>query len=122
VSAGVILDIVVVALLCFGGAGGVIISRRLGKLMRVQEELQAALAAFDAAAGKADIALKRLEAGGLAKTAELHAAASKAESLLAELSVMTSAGERIADRIDGAVRDVRRLGAANAAGKPKRAA
>lgn len=121
-SAGVVLDILVVALLCLGGVGGAVISRRLGELMRVQQDLQTALAAFDEAAGKADVALKRLETGGAAKSAELHAATSKAEALLAELSVMNSAGERIADRIDDAVKDIRRLGAANAAAKPKRAA
>ncbi len=121
-SASIVLDIMVVALLCLGGAGGFVISRRLGRLMRVQEELQTALAAFDAAAGKADLALKRLEAGGFAKGAELHAATTRAQALITELSVMNSAGERIADRIEGAVKDVRRLGAVNAAGKPKRAA
>lgn len=113
------LDIVVVALLIAGGVGGVLIGRRLNRLMAAQEELKSALTAFDAATLRADAALKRLEAGGLARGSELNSAARRAEALIAELSVMTSAGERIADRIDDAVKDVRQLGAAR---KPRRAA
>ena len=119
-SAASILDIVVVALLTAGAAGGWHISRRLTKLMTAQADLNAALTAFDAAATRADIALKRLEAGGVSKGADLHSASRRAEALITELSVMTSAGERIADRIEGAVKDVRRLGAG--AGKGERAA
>ncbi len=113
------LDVVVVVLLVAGGAGGWLISKRLNRLMAAQEELKSALTAFDTAAVRADAALKRLEAGGLAKGAELHSASRRAEALITELSVMTSGGERIADRIEGAVRDVRQLGAAR---KSQRAA
>lgn len=113
-----LLDTVVLILLVAGGAGGFIISRRLNRLMAAQTELQAALAQFDTAAARADAALKRLEAGGISKGAEIEAATRRAEALITELSVMTSAGERIADRIEGAVKDVRSLGGA----KPKRAA
>lgn len=113
-----VLDIVVIALLIAGALGGVTISRRLKRLMTAHDELKAALAAFDEAAVRADVALRRLEAGGVAKGAELQSAARRAEALIAELSVMTSAGERIADRIEGAVKDVRQLGA----GKIRRAA
>lgn len=119
-SAASILDLVVVVLLLAGGAGGWLISRRLKKLMSAQDDLKAALAAFDTAAMRADAALKRLEAGGVAKGAEIQSAAKRAEALLTELSVMTSAGERIADRIEGAVKDVRQLGAG--ARKSQRAA
>mgnify|MGYP001563080134 CR=1 FL=1 len=113
------LDIIVVVLLIAGGAGGFAISRRLNRLMAAQDDLKSALTAFDAATLRADAALKRLEAGGLARGTELQSAARRAEALIAELSVMTSAGERIADRIEGAVKDVRQLGAAR---KPRRAA
>lgn len=119
-SATGILDITVIVLLLSGAAVGLHISRRLDKLMKAQVELNAALESFDDAAARADLALKRLEAGGASKGAELHSAARKAEALITELSVMTSAGERIADRIEAAVKDVRRLGAD--ARKDKRAA
>lgn len=121
-SAGVILDLVLVALLIAGAAGGLLINRRLARLTAAQEELKAALVHFDAAAVRADAALKRLEAGSVARGAELQAAARRAETLLTDLSVMSSAGERIADRIEGAVRDVKSLGASQAARKSRRAA
>lgn len=118
-SANVLLDVALVALLILGAAGGWVIHHRLNRLVAAQEELKTALLSFDAAASRADAALKRLESGGLAKGAELHAAARHAEALITELSVMTSAGERIAERIEGAVRDVRTIGDAR---KTKRAA
>lgn len=120
-TAGVALDMVLVALLVLGGAGGFVIHRRLNRLMAVQVELTGALVSFDAAAQRADFALKRLESGGAARGAELKAAADRAQLLLNELSVMNSAGERIADRIEGAVREVRQIGAARRS-SPKRVA
>lgn len=119
-NAASVLDLVVIALLIAGAGGGFVISRRLGRLMAAQEELKSALTAFDHASARADAALKRLEAGGLARSAELQSAAKRAEALITELSVMTSAGERIADRIEAAVRDMRELGGASR--KPRRAA
>lgn len=119
-NTGAFLDVLVVALLVLGGAGGFVINRRLSKLAAAHQELQSALSTFDAAALRAGEALKRLEAGGLARGAALNAATVRAEALLSELSVMTAAGERIADRIDGAVRDVRAIG--SGARKTKRAA
>lgn len=113
-TTAMLLDCVVIALLCAAAIGGWLISQRLAKLTQVQEELRAALSSFDEAASRADAALKRLEAGGVAKGAELQFAAKRAEALISELSVMNSAGERIADRIEGAVKDVRSLGAAKA--------
>lgn len=121
-TVGVVLDIALIVLLVAGAAGGVFINRKLQRLTMAQEELKTALIHFDDAAARADAALKRLESGGLAKGAELQAAAKRAETLLTELSVMSTAGARIADRIEGAVGDVRRLGAAHASGKPRRAA
>ncbi len=121
-SLGVLIDLSVICLLVLGCVGGWLINRRISKLVSAQQDLREALESFDAAAARADAALKGLEASGLAKGAELHSAATRAESLISELSVMTSAGERIADRIEGAVKEVRSLGAARAGGKPKRAA
>lgn len=121
-SGGALLDIIVIMLLALGGAGAWIVNQRLQRLVAAQEELNAALSSFDQATGRADAALKRLEANGLSKSADLQYRTAKAESLVNELSVMISAGERIADRIEGAVRDVRTIGAARNAGKPKRAA
>ncbi|MCB2112903.1 MAG: hypothetical protein KDD85_05070 [Parvularculaceae bacterium] len=119
---GVILDIVLIVLLVAGAAGGFYINGRLQRLTTAQEELKAAIAHFDEAALRAEGAMKRLEAGGLAKSAELQAAALRAETLVTELSVMSSAGERIADRIESVLGDVRSLGRTRASEKSRRAA
>jgi hypothetical protein len=121
VTFGLVLDAALVALLLAAGAGGFFIHRRIDRLVAAQQELQAALAAFDEAAGRADAALKRLEAGGVAKGVELQRGAAQAERLINELSVMNSAGEHIAERIENAVKAVRGLAAARPA-KPRRAA
>jgi len=120
-TVGVFLDFAVAAILVIGAVGGVAITRKLNRLMKAQQELKIALDSFELAAGRADAALKRLEAGGIAKGAELQSAAARAEALVNELSVMASAGERIAERIEAAVSDVRAIGASRGA-KPKRAA
>lgn len=111
-NAAMALDIALIALLTVGGAGGWIILQRLNRLKAAQEELRAALANFDVASARADVALKRLEAGSLSKSAELNLAAKRAEELIAELSIMNSAGARIADRIEGAISEVRAIGGA----------
>ncbi|HNR78535.1 MAG TPA: DUF6468 domain-containing protein [Parvularculaceae bacterium] len=121
-TVGLVLDIALIALLLSGAAGGVFISRKLQRLTAAQEELKAALTQFDEAAARADAAMKRLETGGLARGAQLEAATKRAETLLTELSVMSGAGARIADRIEGAVAEVRRLGASGASRNPRRAA
>ncbi len=117
-SAGHYLDLAVIVLLVAGAVGGLMINRRLARLMTAQADLKSALETFDAAAARADAALKRLEAAGLVKGADLQAKTAQAGALITELSVMISAGARIADRIEGAVKDVRAIGAA----RPKRAA
>ena len=106
-----VLDLVVVVLLGVASAYGWALSRRLNRLSAAQAELKDALAAFDDATRRADETLRRIEAIGVARGAEIQAAAARAASLLNELSVMTSAGERIADRIEAAVKNVRALGA-----------
>lgn len=121
-TVGLVLDIALIALLLSGAAGGVFISRKLQRLTAAQEELKAALTQFDEAAARADAAMKRLETGGLARGAQLEAAMKRAETLLTELSVMSGAGARIADRIEGAVAEVRRLGSSGASRNPRRAA
>lgn len=118
-SASVVLDVVLIALLAVAAGWGFVLNRRLARLTSAQAELKVALASFDEATARADATLKRIEQTGLARGAEVQAASAKAQYLATELSVMIVAGERIADRLEGAVRDVRALGAG---GKPRRAA
>ncbi|MEZ5920491.1 MAG: DUF6468 domain-containing protein [Parvularculaceae bacterium] len=116
-NTGAILDITIIALIAFASAGGFFIHRRLLKLMRAQAEFSAALAAFDEATTRASDTLQRLEQSGLARGTELKRAAARAEALINDLSVMNSAGERVADRLEEAIRDVRSIGSKPRSGR-----
>ncbi len=116
----VVLDLAVIGLIGAAALYGAMLSRKLQKLGQAQDDLRGALDAFAGAAQQADAALKRIETVGVVKGAELHAAAQRAQNLATDLSVMTSAGERVADRIEAALRDVRTVG--GAARKDRRAA
>lgn len=117
----VILDILVIALIGAAALYGGLLSMRLRKLGAAQAELVASIETFNDAARQADEALKRIETAGVTKGAELLAATTRAQKLATEISVMTSAGERIADRLEAAIGDVRAIGA-SAARKGRRAA
>jgi phage gp46-like protein len=108
---GLILDIALIALIGAAAVGGVVLNAKLKKLALAQSELRSALDTFSEAAAKADDALKRIESAGVIKGAELQAAAARAQKLATDLSVMTAAGERVATRIEDALRDVRAVGA-----------
>ncbi|MDZ7628835.1 MAG: DUF6468 domain-containing protein [Parvularculaceae bacterium] len=114
-----ILDLVLIGLLGVVAIGGFALHRKLQRLAEAQNDLRSALETFSSAAEQADAALKRIETAGVIKGAELQAAAHRAQKLATDLSVMTAAGERIADRIEMAIRDVKSIGAAQ---KSRRAA
>ncbi len=116
---GLLLDFALIALIGAAAAGGVVLNAKLNKLAGAQADLRSALDAFSAAASRADDALKRIESAGVIKGAELQAAAHRAQKLATDLSVMTAAGERVATRIEDALREVRAVGGAR---KDRRAA
>lgn len=116
---GLLLDVALIALIGAAAIGGVILNFKLQKLAGAQADLKAALDTFSAAASKAEDALKRIESAGVVKGAELQTAAHRAQKLATDLSVMTAAGERVAIRIEDALREVRAVGAAR---KDRRAA
>lgn len=118
-TTGMILDIALILLIGGAALGGAMLNRRLKTLAGAQADLRAALDTFSAAASKADDALKRIESAGVIRGAELQSAAARAQKLATDLSVMTAAGERVAVRIEDALRDVRAVGAAR---KDRRAA
>jgi hypothetical protein len=114
------LDLAVIALISAAGVFAFLLNLRLRKLADAQAALQSSLEAFSGAAAQADEALKRIESQGVVRGAELQAAANRAQRLATELSVMTMAGERVADRIEAALNSVRAIGAS--ARKDRRAA
>jgi len=116
---GLALDVLLIALIAAAVLFGVVLNNKLTKLSAAQADLRGALDAFAGATEQAEAALKRIETVGVIKGAELQAAAQRAQKLATDLSVMTTAGERVADRIEAALRDVRTVGSAR---KDRRAA
>lgn len=113
-TSGVLLDGVVIALLLAACGYAMFLSRRLGALKAGQSEMAKAIADFDAASRRAEAVLQRMEAAGLANGRELEGRASRAASVSDELAVMIAAGERVADRIESALADVKAVGARKA--------
>ncbi|MEL7490729.1 MAG: DUF6468 domain-containing protein [Pseudomonadota bacterium] len=105
-----IMDGALALLLCATCVYCVMLNKRLRSLKAGQDELQAAIAVFDKAAASVSATLERVEAAGLDQTRDLDHSLDKASAMAAELSVMVSAGDNIAGRIERAVDDVRALG------------
>ncbi len=89
----------------------VALSRKLQKLRDGQAELLATIDRFDEASRRAEQNLNAMQGAGATLNRDLGAAAARANALIDELSVMVNAGDDIAARIEGAVRDVRTIGA-----------
>ena len=105
-----ILDMLI-ALLLVGACGfGVVLSRTIAALKGGQMDLAAAIETFDAATRRAEATLQRIETAGLANGRALSVQARRAETLTTDLSVMIAAGDRVADRIETALGDVRSVG------------
>jgi hypothetical protein len=119
-TAGLALDIAIIALILTASAFALVLNVRLKKLAEAQAALKASLETFSVATARADDALKRIESQGVVRGAELQAAANRAQRLATELSIMTAAGERVADRIESALNSVRAVGVS--ARKDRRAA
>ncbi len=89
----------------------IMLNRKLQKLRDGQAELTATIDRFDDASRRAELNLNAMQGAGATLNRDLAAAATRANALIDELSVMVNAGDDIAGRIEGAVRDVRTIGA-----------
>jgi len=88
----------------------VILNMRLKVLKEGQADLQSAISVFDSATQRAQETLERLEVNGVGRSRDLEMELAKATALAAELSVMVSAGDNIAGRIERAMGEVRAVG------------
>jgi len=88
----------------------VILNMRLKVLKEGQADLQSAISVFDSATQRAQETLERLEVNGVGRSRDLEMEMAKATALAAELSVMVSAGDNIAGRIERAMGEVRAVG------------
>jgi hypothetical protein len=108
---GAALDIVVVALLVATCVYCFVLNRRLAAVRQGQASLEQAIAAFDAASRRAEESLQRIESEGATTGRDLSAVIRSAEGLRTDLSVMVSAGDRVASRIEEAIGAVKAMGA-----------
>ncbi|MGF1545631.1 MAG: DUF6468 domain-containing protein [Parvularculaceae bacterium] len=106
-SAGLLINVVVIALLGATCLYCARLSRRLDEVKSGQTALKEAIDEFDAAARRAEATLARIEETGLESARNLTRTKDRASALATDLSVMVAAGERIAARIEAAVGDVR---------------
>ncbi len=106
-----VLEISVGLLLIATCAYCITLSRKLQKLRDGQAELLATIDRFDEASRRAEQNLNAMQGAGATLNRDLGAAAGRASALIDELSVMVSAGDDIAGRIEAAMRDVRAVGA-----------
>jgi len=109
---GFFVEAVVIALLIATCGYCFMLNRRLQALKTGQVELARSIETFDGATRRAEKNLKLMEKAGLSNERDLQGLTSRAQALANELSVMISSGDKIADRIESTVGDVRRLGGA----------
>lgn len=109
---GLFLEIVVSILLIATCGYCYILDRRLRALRESQAEMLRVIQNFDEASRRAERTLQAMQQHGLNAGRDLETVAAKAQSLITELSVMVNAGDHIAGRIEGAVKQVRSIGRA----------
>lgn len=97
------LEVVLSLLLAVTLAYCIVLERRLSAVQKGQKELGNTVRALNTAITSAGAALSALKAASGDATAELNARVREARALADELSVLTSSGERIAERMDQAV-------------------
>ncbi|MEO1151139.1 MAG: DUF6468 domain-containing protein [Pseudomonadota bacterium] len=105
-----ILELALVVLLLIACAMGFVLNRRLHQLRRDQTNLLQSIETFDAATRRAETTLAAIKARGDTLDGALGRTVSRANFLMDELSVMVSAGDKIADRIEHVMADVRSVG------------
>lgn len=108
--AGDAVEIVVALLLVATCAYCYLLNRRLKALKDGQDDLKTAIATFDQATRRAQENLERMESNSVAMGRDLAGVMGRANAVVSELSVMVSAGDHIAGRIETAVNDVRAIG------------
>ena len=94
-----------------------VLNRKLQALREGQTELLKTIEQFDSAARRAEQNLNAMQGTGAAMNRDLASATERAHALIDELSVMVNAGDHIAGRIEGVMREVKAVG-----GKRKRLA
>ncbi len=111
-----LLDVLLVVLLTATVVYCFMLNRRLGQLRNAQGDMAALVQSFDQSTERARSSIDELKATAGAVGLELEARVAKARDMLDELQLVTTSGERVAERIEKGVDS--RKGAASAQPAP----
>lgn len=115
-----LLDVLLVVLLTATVIYCFMLNRRLGQLRNAQGDMAALVQSFDQSTERARSSIDELKSTAGAVGLELEARVAKARDMLDELQLVTTSGERVADRIEKGV-DNRKSAAAAAPSRPAEA-
>jgi len=104
------VDIIIIVLLTATCGYCIYISKRLDAVRSSHIELREAIAIFDKASVIAQANIERMENMSVRRDVGSEESLAKGEAMIDELSIMVSAGERIAERIENAMKGVRTIG------------
>lgn len=103
-SIGLILDVMIVGLLGATIVFAAILNRRLSVWRQEKAEFERLIAAFNAAAERAEAGIERLKAGSEETGRTLQQATTKGQSLRDDLAYLLERAEPLADRLTDLVR------------------
>lgn len=109
--AAFVIELIVGAMLVATCGYCFVLSGKLQALRAGQAELLKSIEKFDDASRLAEQNLNRMQGAGAMMNRDLEETTAKAHALIDELSVMVHAGDNIAGRLEGAVKEVRAIGA-----------
>lgn len=115
-----LLDVLLVVLLTATVIYCFMLNRRLGQLRNAQGDMAALVQSFDQSTERARSSIDELKSTAGAVGLELEARVAKARDMLDELQLVTTSGERVADRIEKGV-DNRKSSATAAPARPAEA-
>jgi len=103
INMSLLLDILLVVLLTVTVVYCFMLNRRLGQLRNAQGEMASLVQSFDQSTERARASIDELKATAGAVGLDLETRVAKARDMLDELQLVTSSGERVADRIEKGV-------------------
>ncbi len=102
-TAGMVLDVLIVALLVLTVGFAFVLNRRLATLRSAQDEFRELLSGFNKATERAQTGVFQLKAAAEEVGGKLRGDIDKARTAVDELNFMIDAGDRLAERLDGGI-------------------
>lgn len=118
----IMIDFVFIILLAATCGYCYMLNRKLNELKTAQNTLGDAIAVFDEASKRAQSNIDKMETLARRKSGDANTIVVKGQDIISELSIMVSAGERIANRIEAAIDDVKMVGKKSSARLKSKAA